>query len=489
MGKIVIIGLGPGPQKHLTMDAIKHLNSGRPLFFRTNRHPAARYYGRRRKITAFDNLYEQGDSIEQVYRAIVRSLLRAAKKYKQICYAVPGHPLTGEETVHKLVRMAPKLGIKIKVVPGMSFLGPLLNALKIDLLDGVRVVDALALDQLKEPCPNHLILAQVYNHRIASQVKQKLVELYPDDYSVTVIRAAGMRRDRKFSMLLRDLDRFALFDHFTSIYLPPHRGYLAGDLLEIMARLRAENGCPWDRQQTNRSLRQYLVEEAYEVVGAIDEGDDNALQEELGDVLLQVVFHSRIASEEKRFDFFQVTDGIASKLIRRHPHVFGRDSASDPSEVRLKWEEIKLNEKNSQNKEQDKKAGPVINIDHSLPALLKAYKLQKKAADVGFDWPCVQGPLEKAREEMGEMEEAYEAKNPGAIEEELGDYLFTIVNLARFMGVNPELALGKTIVKFMNRFQYVLEQAEKTGRPASSFSLDQLDKWWEEAKKIRKISK
>ncbi len=488
MREIVVIGLGPGPKKHLTMEAKQHLNSGRPLFFRTGLHPVARCYGNR-KITAFDHLYEQDERFEQVYQAIIRTLLKAVRKHQQICYAVPGHPLTGEETVQKLLRLAPKLGIKINIVPGMSFLGPLLNALKIDLLDGVRVVDALALDRFKEPCPNHLILAQVHNRLLASQVKLKLVNLYPDNYPVTVIRAAGMRREQNISMPLSALDRLTLFDHFTSIYLPPYRGYLVGDLLEIMARLRAEDGCPWDRKQTNRSLRQYLVEEAYEVVGAIDQGDDYSLQEELGDVLLQVVFHSRIASEQNRFDFFQVTDGIVSKLIRRHPHVFGRGSAADASEVRLKWEEIKLNEKNNRNKEKDSTSGPAINIDHSLPALLKAYKLQKKAAAVGFDWPCVQGPLDKAREELGELEEAYAAEDPDSVEEELGDYLFTIVNLARFMGVNPELALGKTIGKFMHRFLYVLEQAQKTGRPASDYSLEQLDKWWEEAKKIRKIGK
>jgi len=489
MGEIVIIGLGPGHQKHLTGEAKQHLNSSRPIFFRTSRHPVARDYKSERKFASFDHLYEEGELLEQVYREIVRTLLKAVRKHKKICYAVPGHPLTGEETVKKLTRLAPKIGIKVKIVPGMSFLGPLLNTLEIDLLDGVKLVDALALEQLKEPSSNHLILAQVHNRLIASQVKLKLKDLYPAGYPVTILRAAGMRRERKLTIPLHSLDRFPVFDHLTSIYIPPHRGYLVGDLLEIMARLRAEDGCPWDSQQNNHSLRQYLVEEAYEVVGAIDEGDDSALREELGDVLLQVVFHSRIASEENRFDFFQVTDGIASKLIRRHPHVFGRGSAADASEVRLKWEEIKSNEKNSQNKEQDKKAGPTINIDHSLPALLKAYKLQKKAADVGFDWPCVQGPLEKAREELGELEEAYNAEDPGAVEEELGDYLFTIVNLARFMGVNPELALGKTIGKFMKRFIYVLEQAEKTGRPASDYSLDQLDKWWEEAKKIRKIGK
>ncbi len=489
MSEIVVIGLGPGRRKHLTREAQKYLESGRPLYLRTGKNPVGRYYAGRKKTRVFDGLYEQGKRFDEVYRTIIRELLRAVRKHKRICYAVPGHPLTGEETVKKLIRLASGLGIRVKIVPGMSFVAPLLSALEIDLLDGVRVVDALAVNRLKEPSSDHLVLAQVHSRLIASRIKLKLLELYPANYPVTVVRAAGTRQERLWSGPLFNLDRFRVFDHYATIYLPPYRGYLVGDLLEIMARLRSENGCPWDRQQTNRSLRQYLVEEAYEVVGAIEENDDSALKEELGDVLLQVVFHSRIASEENRFDFFQVTDGIASKLIRRHPHVFGSGSAADASEVRLKWEEIKLHEKSSLNKKQAKNNGPDINIDHSLPALLKAYKLQKKAADVGFDWPCIQGPLEKTREELRELEEAYEAGDQSAVEEELGDYLFTIVNLARFMNVNPELALGRTIGKFMERFLYVLKMAEKTGRPAAEYSLEQLDKWWEEAKKIRKTGK
>ncbi len=487
MREIIVIGLGTGQRKHLTREALKYLNSKRPLFFRTGNHPVAQYYGSWKKGRTFDYLGEFGAS-EYNYRKITRKLLSAVRQHGQICYAVPGHPLIGEAAVKQLLKLASSLGIKIRIIPGLSFIGPLLRILKIDLMEGVRVIDTRKMDQLEEPCPDHLILIKFYTSDTLSSLKSTLLKLYPENYPVTVVRTAGMRRESCWTIPLHFLNCSPLNNHYTALYLPPYRGYLMGDLLRIMARLRAVDGCPWDRQQSNHSLRQYLVEEAYEVVGAIDEDDDTALKEELGDVLLQVVFHSRIAYEENRFDFLQVIEGIASKLIRRHPHVFGTGSASNASEVRLKWEEIKLNEKNSQNKHYDKNV-PIINIDHSLPALLKAYKLQKKAADIGFDWPCIKGPLEKAREELRELQEAFEAENQDAVEEELGDYLFTIVNLARFLGVNPELALGKTIDKFIDRFLYVLKQAEKTGRPASDFSLEQLDKWWEEAKKIRKIGK
>jgi len=277
--------------------------------------------------------------------------------------------------------------------------------------------------------------------------------------------------------------------------LPPFAEGAMEELIQVMTGLRAENGCPWDKQQNHHSLRQYLVEEAYEVIAAIDQEDDSMLKEELGDLLLQVVFHSQIAREEDRFDFYEVVRGITEKLLRRHPHVFGNGSAADSAEVKVLWEEIKSDERNrkKEGKNGEKRAKGKedlkdrYSVDHSLPALLKAYKLQKKAAEAGFDWPCVQGPLDKAREELDELEEAYGEMDRAAIEEELGDYLFTVVNLSRFIGVNPELALGKTVGKFMDRFHYVLEQVEKTGHPITSFSLETLDKWWEEAKKLRKM--
>ncbi len=483
MSRIIIIGLGPGNPGHLTREAHGNLISGRPLFFRTLKHPSARYYAAKtRRAKSFDHLYRQGSDFEQVYRKITGTLIRAARRHGTVCYAVPGHPSVGEAAVDRLCRICPGKRIKVQVVEGMSFLEPLLSTLKIDLLDGVTVYDALVLDRLKEPCPNHLIIAQVYNRALASRTKLRLMELYPEDYPVVVVRAAGMQGRQAWKTALYNLDRRDLFNHFTTLYLPPSPHRSMGDLIEIMAMLRSENGCPWDRKQTHESLRQYMIEEAYEAVAAIDRDDDSALQEELGDVLLQVVFHSQIAREENRFNFNGVLDTIAAKLIRRHPHVFGTDNADDAAQVKVLWEQIKSDERGKH------KPTSAVKIDHALPALLKAYKMQKRAAEAGFDWPCVSGPLDKAREELAELEEAYRNEDQAAVEEEFGDYLFSAVNIARFMGVNPELALGKTIAKFIERFGYVMQKADETKRPVSSFSLEELDKWWVEAKKIRKMS-
>jgi tetrapyrrole methylase family protein / MazG family protein len=484
MSKIVIVGLGPGSPKYLTRAAQQHLQGGFPLYFRTMKHPSARCFasGYVRPVS-FDSLYEAGRDFEQVYWSITKTLLKAASHHGTIIYAVPGHPHVGEATVERLIRICPRLGIKLKIIDGLSFLEPLLSVLKLDLLEGVTVIDALAVDRLKEPCKKHLIVAQVYSRSLASRVKLKLLDLYPPNHPVTVVQAAGMAQERSWKGPLYALDRRERFDHFSTICLTPSLAGSIGDLVEIMARLRAEDGCPWDREQTHHSLRQYLIEEAYEVVAAIDSGRDDSICEELGDLLLQVVFHSQIAREEERFDLARVIETIVAKLIRRHPHVFGEETAADASGVKVIWEAIKEDERKEEN------THAAISVDHALPALLKAFKLQKRAAADGFDWPTIDGPLAKAREELLELEEACRNEDRAGIEEELGDYLFTVVNLARFLKVNPELALGKTIAKFVERYQYVLTKTELSGRPLSSFSLEELDKWWEEAKKIRKMSK
>jgi len=383
----------------------------------------------------------------------------------------------GEATVERLKRIAPRLGVKIELVAGLSFLEPLLSQLQLDLLDGVTVLDALSIEKMLEPVRNHLIIAQVYNKTIASRVKLKLLELYPDHYPVLIVSAAGMTRAGTQKTTLRVLDHHAVFDHYTTLYLSPYKKGNIGELIEIMARLRAVDGCPWDRRQDHLSLRQYLIEEAYEVVAAIDSGNDQALIDELGDLLLQVIFHSQIGREENRFDLSDVVTAINNKLIRRHPHVFGTSNAADADAVKVLWEEIKSAER------KDEQSSFPLAVDEALPGLLRAYKIQKKAAEVGFDWPTIEGPLEKAREELSELEEACKNGSQAAVEEELGDFLFTLVNLARFLKVNPELALGRTTGKFISRFRYVMEQVEKSGNNFSDYTLEQLDRWWDEAKK------
>jgi tetrapyrrole methylase family protein/MazG family protein len=247
-------------------------------------------------------------------------------------------------------------------------------------------------------------------------------------------------------------------------------------LVEVMARLRGEGGCPWDRQQTHETLKAYLVEEAYEVIDAIDKRDDLHLREELGDLLLQVVFHAQIAGEEGRFDIDSVIEGIIAKLIRRHPHVFGDLVVRDAQEVLSNWERFK--------REETQRDGSTIlaGIPEELPALLRARRIQEKAARIGFDWSRIEDVFAKVEEEFQELRAAFASHNPREVEDEVGDLLFAVVNLSRFLHICPEDTLRKTITRFIERFRYIEEGLRGQGKEIGEATLDEMEALWQEAK-------
>ncbi|MBQ7758630.1 nucleoside triphosphate pyrophosphohydrolase [Anaerotignum sp.] len=260
--------------------------------------------------------------------------------------------------------------------------------------------------------------------------------------------------------------------------------YTLDDLVQVIKILRGENGCPWDRVQTHESIRMDMLEEAYEAADAIDKGDMENLKEELGDVLMQVVFHAEIEAEKGGFTIEDVIRGICEKMIYRHPHVFGNgDVKVDTAEqVLVNWEELKKKEKHTETQTEVMK-----NVPDALPALIRARKVQKKAADVGFDFPVTEDALKKVYEEVQELEEAARAEN-GNIEEEFGDILFALVNISRFLKINPEFALTKAIKKFINRFEYIEKSALLQGKDLSGMTLEEMDLLWDEAKiKLRSM--
>jgi len=260
--------------------------------------------------------------------------------------------------------------------------------------------------------------------------------------------------------------------------------YTMQDLLDIMARLRAPDGCPWDRDQDHKSLKRYLIEEAYEVLEAIDEENPAKLCDELGDLLLQVIFHAQIAKENGQFDFGDVVHGVSTKMINRHRHVFGDEEAETPDDVMDIWEKIKKEEKGLKTQTQVLKE-----IPGNLPALMRSFKVQQKAAQVGFDWDDISGAMDKVKEEARELEQAYKNGESSDIEEEVGDLLFAVVNVSRFLKVQPELALAATVNKFIRRFEYVEAEAAKQGRKLSEMSLKDMDALWDEAKAIEREEK
>lgn len=255
--------------------------------------------------------------------------------------------------------------------------------------------------------------------------------------------------------------------------------YNMQDLLEIMRILRGENGCPWDREQTHASIRKNLIEETYEAIEAINKRDDVLLCEELGDVLMQVVFHAQIAAERNAFTFADVTDGICKKLIERHPHVFGDVQVASSGEVLENWEKIKSATKHRKTVSDKMQAVP-----RELPALMRAYKIQEKAAKVGFDWDDLDGALQKLPEETAELRAAYVKNDRENALEELGDLLFSVVNAARFLDLDPEEALTAATDKFQTRFCEVEKLADARGVDMPSASLETLDALWDEAKKL-----
>jgi len=251
-------------------------------------------------------------------------------------------------------------------------------------------------------------------------------------------------------------------------------------LVEIIAQLRAPDGCPWDREQTHLTLRRHLIEESYEVLDAIENGNDDDLKEELGDLLMQPIMHAQLATENERFDIAQVLEGICNKLVRRHPHVFGEVMVSDSGEVLRNWDAIKKAEK--QGKNQNEKVSVLGNIPPALPALLQALEISKKAAKAGFEWPDAAGVLDKAHEEIDELKEALDGGDKTRIGEELGDLLFTIVNVARWQKIDPELALRDMVRRFQTRFEHMEDTAQAQSLKLEELTPEQWDELWNKAK-------
>jgi MazG family protein len=262
-------------------------------------------------------------------------------------------------------------------------------------------------------------------------------------------------------------------------------------LVAVQARLRAPNGCPWDREQTHQSLRTYLIEEAYEVVEALESGNDAKFAEEMGDLLLQIVFHSQIASEEGRFTVAEVIREIHDKMIRRHPHVFGKTHAKDSAEVLRNWEQIKAEERRASNNKSESKSGEGVaketslldGVSRGLPATLEGYQLTRKASRIGFDWEEASGVFAKLSEEAEELKKALREKDHLKMEEELGDLLFAAVNLSRFLRIDPEIALKKANAKFSRRFREMERLARESGREFKDLPREEMEAFWDSTKK------
>ncbi|MFS0891453.1 nucleoside triphosphate pyrophosphohydrolase [Peribacillus frigoritolerans] len=486
MNEITIIGLGAGDLEQLPLGIYKKLIQTGQCYVRTADHPVIGDLKREGiNFTAFDGIYEKHDQFEDVYEEIAETLLDEASN-RSVLYAVPGHPMVAEKTVQLLLEKGPALGIAIKLEGGQSFLDPLFQAVRIDPIEGFQLLDGTDLSPDDLHITQHMIIGQVYDAFSASDVKLTLMEKLPDDYEVYIVTAAGSSQEKVTKCALFELDRQMELSNLTSVYVPPVKdGALRyrefSKLRQVIAELRGPDGCPWDKKQTHESLKKYLIEEAYELIDSIDEGDDEGMVGELGDVLLQVMLHSQIGEDEGMFTIDDVIEGITAKMIRRHPHVFGDVEVNGEEDVLVNWQKIKEGEKGGESKALK---SILDGIEKSLPNLLRAEEYQKRAAKVGFDWDEVSEAWKKVREEVQELEEEILSPNRDAerIKSELGDLFFALVNISRYYDIQAEEAVYKANQKFHQRFTYIEECIQRADKKFEDYTLEELDSYWDEAK-------
>lgn len=384
MPRITILGLGPSDARQLTVEAVATLEAHREVWLRTASHPVVAGLPPHLTIHTFDSIYQEAENFAAVYERIAAQVLELGQRDEGVLYAVPGHPFVGETAVQLIMAGAEAQGIPVDIVEGLSFIEPTLTAFRADAMDGLQLVDATTFPALYYPpfdADRPVLIAQVFSREVASTTKLLLMELYPDDHSVMLLQDDGAT----VVLPLHALDKEQRFGLRTSLWVQPlpTRGSLPY-FQDIIAHLRAPDGCPWDREQDFHTLRNSILEEAYEVVDAIERDDHDALREELGDQLLLVTMYAQMASEEGLFTLHDVIDDISTKLIRRHPHVWKAVEVSGSDEVLANWDAIKVQEK------LDKGATTKDVYDEVpmvFPSLMRAEKIAKKVRKAGGDLP------------------------------------------------------------------------------------------------------
>ncbi len=476
---VTLVALGPGHPDLLTIGAMRALRQAGQLVLRTERHGVAEYL--QDEGVAFDTLdalYADSEDFDTLCVSAAQALIgRLAQG--DLCYAVSDP--SADATVAALLAALPE-GVPIIVLPGVTLDAALRDGALAYRRSaaGWRVTDALSLAERTQDPTMPLIITEIDSALLAAEVKLWLLERYPPDTTVYFAAPQQAADCALVPLPLADLDRQRAYDHTAALWVPVvdyRRRDRFGfeDLVRIMGVLRGPGGCPWDREQTHETLRPYLIEEAYEAVDAIDSGDPFALADELGDVLLQVVFHAEVARQHAAFDIADVTTAICHKMITRHAHIFGDVHCATAQDVLVSWDKIKQKERGQTTQGEVLRAVPKY-----LPALMRAAKVQKKAATVGFDWDRAQDALVKVYEEADELRaELEKGANP---DEEAGDLLFAAVNALRLAGVQPELALSAAIEKFIARFAKMEEAILAEGGDLSRMTLPEMDVYWAKIK-------
>ncbi|MGI6114586.1 nucleoside triphosphate pyrophosphohydrolase [Luoshenia tenuis] len=483
MKQLTLVGLGPEQAKWLTLEAVQALSNADVILLRTQKHGAADYLKENGlAFTALDDLYEEAADFDALNAALIERILSTPGE--NVAFGVPGDGIHGEAVVQPLLREVKARGIACRFVAGVSAAAPAAGAAALEGVlpqgEGYALISAQDQPDVRPNPELPLIVAQLDNPLLTGACKLALAESYGDDMPAGLYDAG---EDKAQTLPLYELDRQRV-THLSTLVLPaqPRRErvrYTFEDLLSIMRTLRGPQGCPWDKEQTHESLKPYVIEEAYEVADAIDLQDMDKLSDELGDLLLQVVFHAQVAFERGDFDDRDICTHICEKMIRRHPHIFADGKAGDAKAVLDTWEEIKKKEKQLRTQTE-----VMQDVPRTFPALMRAAKVQQKAKKVGFDWEYIEDALGKIEEESREFMAEYKAqpRNEDRLALEMGDLLFAVVNVARMAGIQPEMALNASTEKFIRRFGYVESRSAAQGRSLQEMTLPEMDALWEEAK-------
>lgn len=480
---IKIVGLGTGKVDSLTLKTYREIKNNKNLYVRTKEFSTiAELEKEGIFFESYDEKYNTSDLFKSLYEFIADDIIKNHELKGDLVYAVPGHPLVAEKSVTNLIERCKVKGIDYEIYPATSFIDLIMENLEIDASEGLKVVDAFDIREKVINKRDDIIVTQVYNNLIASEVKLKLSEIFSDEIKINYIKISNEGDIIKREINLYELDHQEDLDHTTYIHIPKMQGglYDFHDLIDIVAVLRGEGGCPWDKVQTHKTIKSDLIEECYEAADAIENDDIIGLEEELGDILLHVVFHSGIAHDDAEFEITDVIAGICKKMIYRHPHVFADEVANTKEDVLKSWDETKKSEKGFETLTQEMDA-----IAKALPALIRAKKVQKKAAKVNFDLASVEDAMNKVIEELNEIKDVYKSDKVSRIEEEVGDLVFSVVNVARMLNIDPEEALCKTVAKFVKRFSFIENSAIAKGMKLSEMTLEQMDELWEITKNFK----
>jgi len=487
-GRVVVVGLGPGGVDLLLPAARAAIETVPTRFARTTRHPAVEELAAAGiRFEGFDEQYERGADYHAVYGAIVDALVESAAAHGEVLYAVPGNPEVAERTVALLREQGAQGAIDLQVIPGLSFIDLAWSRLGVDpMRDGAHVVDAQEFGAQAAGRTGPLLIGHCIDRFVLSEVKLALLDVIDAEHEVVVLQRLGLPDESITRVVLAELDREIEPDHLTSVFVDlgdrsPAREYV--ELLELAARLRGPGGCPWDAEQTHHSLTRYLLEEAYEVVEAVESlpfdapgGSPGAelpaayarLEDELGDLLYQIVFHALLAEEAGAFTMSDVARGIHDKLVRRHPHVFADVEAENTEAVMRNWEQIKKDEKGERS--------IVAGITPGLPSLLYAHKLYRKAASIGLE----PGTAVDAIERLSSVTNRLGAVADDDVERVLGDLLAAAVVFARARGIDAESSLRAWSTAFRTRFEAMEHRAHERGIDLSTAGSSQVLTLWDE---------